>query len=69
MDAIEAMHGRRSIRSYRPTPVERSVIEEILWDAAQAPSPPVSGAGPWALGYPGEVPSANPRPRPSVHWC
>jgi nitroreductase len=47
MNTIEAIHGRRSIRNYLPDPVDRAVIEDILWDAAQAPSPPVSGATPW----------------------
>jgi len=49
MDTIEAMHGRRSIRSYRPDPVDRGVLEELLWAAAQAPTPPISGAVPWAF--------------------
>ncbi len=47
MDAIEALHGRRSIRAYQPQPVARDLIEAIIWDAAQAPSTPVSGAHPW----------------------
>ena len=49
MDAIEAIHGRRSIRSYRPTPVPRQLIEDVICDAAQAPTPPVSGDAPWAF--------------------
>ena len=49
MNAIEAIHGRRSIRSYLPTPVERAVIEDVICDAAQAPSPPVSGETPWVF--------------------
>ena len=49
MDVIEAIHGRRSIRSYRPDPLERALIEDVVWDAAQAPTPPVSGETPWAF--------------------
>ena len=39
MDVIAAIHGRRSVRSYRPTPVPRELIEAIISDAAQAPPP------------------------------
>jgi nitroreductase len=49
MDTIEAIHGRRSIRAFRPDPVPRTLIEDLLWDAAQAPTPPVSGETPWAF--------------------
>ncbi|HZZ35992.1 MAG TPA: nitroreductase family protein [Caulobacteraceae bacterium] len=49
MDAIEALHGRRSIRDYQPRPVARELIEAVIWDAAQAPSTPVSGAEPWVF--------------------
>ena len=48
MDVIEAIHTRRSIRSYSPRPVERELIEDIIWDAAQAP-PPFSGQTPWTF--------------------
>lgn len=48
MDAIEAIHTRRSIRSYLSRPVERELIEEVIWDAAQAP-PPFSGRLPWTF--------------------
>ena len=47
LDAIDAIHARRSIRDYAARPVERSVIEAIVWDAAQTPSTPVSGETPW----------------------
>ena len=47
MDAIEAIHGRRSIRDYQARAVERDLIEAVIWDAVQAPSTPVSGAQPW----------------------
>ena len=49
MDVIEAIHGRRSIRAYRTTPIERSLLEEVLWAAAQAPTPPASGENPLAF--------------------
>ena len=48
MDVIEAIHTRRSIRSYSPRLVERELIEDIIWDAAQAP-PPFSGQLPWTF--------------------
>ena len=47
MNIIEAIHGRRSIRAYRPEPVDRSLIGELIWAAVQAPTPPVSGDEPW----------------------
>jgi len=43
MDAITAIHTRRSIRHYETRAVERETIADILWDAAQAPTTPVSG--------------------------
>jgi len=43
MDAITAMHTRRSIRDYEERAVERAIISDILWDAAQAPTTPLSG--------------------------
>ena len=49
MDAIECIHAGRSIRAYQPRPVDRSLLAEILWAAVQAPTPPVSGNGPWAI--------------------
>ena len=49
MDAIECMHARRSIRAYQPRPVDRSLLEELLWAAVQAPTPPVSGSEPWVI--------------------
>jgi nitroreductase len=48
MDTVEAIHTRRSIRSYSPRPVERELIEGVIWDAAQAP-PPFSGQLPWTF--------------------
>ena len=47
MDAIQAMHERRSIRAYEPRAVTREQVEELLWAAVQAPTPPVSGPAPW----------------------
>ena len=49
MNVIEAIHGRHSVRAYRPDPVARSVIEDLVWAAAQAPTPPASGEHPWAF--------------------
>ena len=49
MDVFEAIHSRRSIRRYRPDPVPRPLLEELLYAAVQAPTPPVSGDAPWAL--------------------
>jgi nitroreductase len=48
MDVIEAIHSRRSIRAYTAQPVERDLIEDLIWDAAQAP-PPFSGQVPWTF--------------------
>jgi len=38
LDVIEAIKSRRSIRGYKPDPVPRKVIEEILEVASRAPS-------------------------------
>jgi nitroreductase len=43
MDTVTAIHTRRSIRDYEKRAVEREMIADILWDAAQAPTTPVSG--------------------------
>ena len=48
MDVIDAIHSRRSIRSYQSNPVDRNLIESVIWDAAQAP-PPFSGQVPWTF--------------------
>jgi nitroreductase len=48
MDVIEAIHGRRSVRSYDPKPVGRDLIESVILDAAAAP-PPFRGQNPWAF--------------------
>lgn len=49
MDVFETIHERRSIRKYRAEAVDRAVLEALLFAAVQAPTPPVSGAAPWAL--------------------
>lgn len=48
MDVIEAIHQRRSIRSFQPRAVERSLIEAVIADAAQAP-PPTRDQVPWTF--------------------
>lgn len=48
MDIVEAIHSWRSIRSYKPDPVDRSVITELLWHAVQVSTPP-GNETPWAL--------------------
>jgi nitroreductase len=48
MDAIEAMHTRRSIRAYTGQTPDRQTIEAIIRDAAQAP-PPFAGQVPWTF--------------------
>lgn len=49
MEAIQAIHSRRTIRVFRADPVERSLLRQVLWAAVQAPTPPVSGHFPWKL--------------------
>jgi len=48
MDVIDAIHGRRSVRSYQPKPVPRELIESVILDAAQAP-PPFRGMVSWTF--------------------
>jgi hypothetical protein len=43
MDTVAAIDRRRSIRDYEKRAVGRKIIADILWDAAQAPTTPVSG--------------------------
>ena len=43
MDTVTAIRTRRSIRDYENRTVKREIIADILWDAAQAPTTPVSG--------------------------
>ena len=42
MDTVDAIRTRRSIRSYQERAVDRSLIEEVIRDAAQAPVTPLS---------------------------
>jgi signal transduction histidine kinase/nitroreductase/CheY-like chemotaxis protein len=49
MNLIDAIHGRRSIRSFKPQPVPRGVVEDLLWHAVQVPMPPVSDDNSWAI--------------------
>lgn len=49
MDVFEAIHSRRSIRKYHPDAIDRGLMEELLYAAVQAPTPPASGTKPWAL--------------------
>lgn len=49
MNVIEAIHGRRSVRAYRADPVDRALISDLVYAAAQAPTPPVSGDSAWAF--------------------
>ena len=48
MDLIEAIRTRRSIRAYRPDPVPRETIEQLLAAATLAPS--AMNLQPWAFG-------------------
>jgi nitroreductase len=48
MDVIQAIHTRRSIRSYKPTPIARELIDCVILDAAQAP-PPTRDQVPWTF--------------------
>lgn len=47
MDAFEAMGTARAIRYLRPDPVERELIEKLIWAATRASSPGNSQA--WAF--------------------
>jgi nitroreductase len=49
VDAIEAIHGRRSVRSYLDRPLDRELIEALIWDAAQAPPPAIRDLKRWAF--------------------
>ena len=48
MDVIEAIHSRRSIRDFTAQGIDRDLILELIWDAAQAP-PPFEGQVPWTF--------------------
>lgn len=49
MDLFDALHGRRSVRHYLPTPLAREQVEALIDHAAQVPRPPVSGDDSWAF--------------------
>ena len=49
MEAIQAIHSRRTIRVYRREPVDRALLKQVLWAAVQAPTPPVSGSASWKI--------------------
>jgi nitroreductase len=49
VEALQAIHSRRTIRVYRPDPVDRALLAKVLWAAVQAPTPPVSGQSAWKL--------------------
>ena len=38
MDLIEAINGRKSIRAFKPDPISREKVEEILNVVTNAPS-------------------------------
>lgn len=49
METLEAIHGRRTVRSFEARPLDRELIEALVWDAAQAPPPAVRGVTRWAF--------------------
>lgn len=48
MELMNVINARRSIRAYKPDPVKREAIDEMLQAAVQAPS--AMNAQPWAFG-------------------
>lgn len=49
MDAIDAIHNRRSIRRFRPNAVPKPLLEALILDAACAPFTPISPPDPWVF--------------------
>ncbi len=47
MTALDAIAGRKSVRAYKPDPVARTTVEEILQVAARAPSG--TNSQPWQV--------------------
>lgn len=47
MEVLAALRGRRSVRAFRPDPVDRAIVEEILAVASRAPSG--SNIQPWKV--------------------
>ncbi len=45
MNILEAIRSRRSIRSFKPTPVSKRILEEVLDNSRWAPSG--SNTQPW----------------------
>lgn len=48
MDLMQAIATRRSVRKYRPEPVDRATLEELIQAATMAPS--AMNSQPWAFG-------------------
>jgi nitroreductase len=48
MDVLDAIRSWRSVRSYRPDPISRALVAEILWDSVRVSTPP-SDHEPWSL--------------------
>lgn len=46
MDALIAIHSRRSIRAYKRVPMERALLADLVADAAAAPTPTVASPRP-----------------------
>jgi nitroreductase len=49
VDAIEAIHGRRTVRDFNAREPDRALIEALVWDAAQAPPPAIRNIQRWAF--------------------
>ena len=47
METKDAIYSRRATRNYRDEPVPRTVIEDLIWSAVQAPS--AINEQPWAF--------------------
>ena len=45
MDTLQAIHTRRSIRTYLDQPVPEELIQKLLAAAMQAPRPAISSPG------------------------
>jgi len=80
MEALDAIHSRRTVRRYRADPVDRALLARALWAAVQAPTPPVSKGGGWricviegaarlkALGHRAKAYARDHQP-PGQHWA
>jgi len=47
MDVLDAIYQRRSVRDYRPEPVDRTILDRLLDAAVHAPS--ATNSQPWAF--------------------